>query len=199
MLSKFHKQAKWETNWNHRHGVQHKSSERGCTTLSRQYLKAKSELTKLVSENYPHEISYWTNDIMTFNEKRQSVKYRMSFLENAWSATFSGLPFDQWRTMVSFRDWDHDVQKTICISTPKYFRVCKTALSIWKRGDGTRADLVRAFFPSQFCSLQEQYRSSEGFDYCNVLLSHSGLFYMWFVKEKIYLAHTLEWHTWFWQ
>lgn len=112
---------------------------------------------------------------------------------------FSGLPFDQWRTMVSFRDWDHDVQKTICISTPKYFRVCKTALSIWKRGDGTRADLVRAFFPSQFCSLQEQYRSSEGFDYCNVLLSHSGLFYMWFVKEKIYLAHTLEWHTWFWQ
>lgn len=48
----------------------------GMYYISCQYLKAKSELTKLVSENYPHKISYWTNDIMTFNEKRKSVKYK---------------------------------------------------------------------------------------------------------------------------
>lgn len=61
----------------------------------------------------------------------------MSFLENVWSSVFSGLPFDQWRTMISFRDRDYDVQKTIFISTPKYFHICLLSLFVWKWGDGT--------------------------------------------------------------
>lgn len=40
---------------------------------------------------------------------------------------------------------EYDVQKTIFISTPKYFHVCQLSLFMWKWGDGTLAEFERAF------------------------------------------------------
>lgn len=49
--------------------------------------------------------------------------------------------------MVSLRDRHYDVQKTTFISTPKYFHICLLTLLVWKWGDGTWEDSVRAPLP----------------------------------------------------
>lgn len=41
---------------------------------------------------------------------------------------------------------EYDVQETVIISTPKYFRIYETDLPISKWGDGTQAGSLRAFF-----------------------------------------------------
>lgn len=41
---------------------------------------------------------------------------------------------------------DYDVQETVIISTPKYFRIYETDLPISKWGDGKQAGSLRAFF-----------------------------------------------------
>lgn len=100
------------------------------------------------------------NDITTFNWKRQSFSNtKWISLKMCEVQCFQVLPFDQWRTMISFRDRDHDVQKTIFISTPKYFHICMLSLFVWKQGDGTWEDSVRA--PLQLGWLQEQGCSSD--------------------------------------
>lgn len=87
----------------------------------------------------------------------------MKFLENEWNSVFSGLPFDQWRTMISFRDTDHDVQKTIFISTPKYFHICLLTLLF---GNGEMAhERIQWELLSQLGWLQEQCCSLYIFNY----------------------------------
>lgn len=76
---------------------------------------------------------------------------------------FSGLPFDQWRTMISFRDTDYDVQKTIFISTPKYFHIYLLSLFVWKWGDGTWR--IQWELLSQLGWLQKQCCFSDIFNY----------------------------------
>lgn len=76
---------------------------------------------------------------------------------------FSGLPFDQWRTMISFRDRNYDVQKTSFISTPKYFHTCLLSLFVWKWGDGTWK--IQWELLSQLGWLQKQCCSSDIFNY----------------------------------
>lgn len=166
--------------------------------ISRQYLKAKSELTKLVSENYPQKISYWTNDIMTFNEKGQ-CQIQNEFPWKRVKCNFFRFAF--WPTK------DHDIIQGLRLRCtkdhfyfyPQIFPCLLDSPLYLEMGRWHMSRFSKSFFPPQFSSLQERCRSSEVFDYSNMLLSHWGLFHMWFVKEKIYLAHTLEWHTWFWQ
>lgn len=136
----------------------------------------------------PRRTRHRANDITTFHRKRErcaSAK-RVCVTCNFFRFGFwPGKDHDIIR-----RQRDYDVQKTVCISTPKYLRVWQRALFVWKWGGGTSAGLVRAFLSD---ALHTYSITRMCFYPIEVCFTHG----LW--RKKIYLAHTLEWHTWFWQ
>lgn len=61
-------------------------------------------------------LNEWYHNL--YPKETKLFKYKMSFLENIRSATFSGLPFDQWRTVISFRDWEITIYKRLLLFLP---------------------------------------------------------------------------------
>lgn len=116
MLNKFPKQARREKLTETIDTVQHKRSKQ-MQYVPSQYLKAESELTKLASENYPHNILYWMNDITTFNQKRQRCS------NTKWvSLKMGGVQLFQVCLLTNERSWYHSgTEKLRCTKDCFYF------------------------------------------------------------------------------
>lgn len=195
-LNKFHKQARRETDWKHRHRVQHKSSNRD-ELQTRQYLKAESELTKL-----PGKITHTRFDTQWMISQPLTERDKVLQIQNEfpWKcAKFSVFRFAFWPMK------DHDIiqgQRLRCTKDYWYFypQIFPDLFAIPLCLEMGRWHM-RGFSESSSPSWADCMSSGTLRQYSITQRAFTPLMFVSHVvcEGKIYLAHTLEWHTWFWQ
>lgn len=158
-----------------------------------QYLKAESELTKLVSEvTHTRFYTEWMIS-QPLTKRDKVVQIQNEFPWKCLKCNFFTLAFWPWYHSGTER---LRYTKDYFYFYPQIFP-CLLAIHLnWKWGDGTSAHLVRV-------SLTVMLITRAVLLLRCITLTCFYATEVWFTcglqRKKIYLAHTLEWHTWFWQ